>query len=487
MRFFDYPRRGVDLSKYNGRVDHAKLAKSGILFCIIRVGYGRVTDREFAHNWGECKCQRMGYWYMDYYSNHDPTSTANGISDTDWGKRQADVCWERIKDNNDGGLVWLDIESGSPSYSPPIYTVWARAEAIARAFLERIDALNGKVNGIYSSISKFGEYSDWFKGRPAWVAWYTETQTPEKVAAAVEKKGFTPYIWQYTSRADMDGDGQGDGKAYGIPVNDDLDLNVWIGSEENWTAMTGKGNDMLLNIEPLGQKDTRWRYDKLGTSASTIGGYGCLITCASMMLRYFGFDTDPGRLNKWLIANSGYHNDNLFVWGSMNGYDERITFGARYNYAALDKVDAQLAKGLPVIVNVDLNPATPALDEHWVLVVGKVDGSYMINDPWYGTQLKFEEKYGNPSTGMRIVCTYEFSGEIVPPAPTPEPAPIEVGQKVRTLVGLNIRKGAGTNYGVWATAPKGTLLDMLEIKGDWIRCGWNQWALSVYNGVRYLG
>ena len=45
MRFFDYPRRGVDLSKYNGRVDHAKLAKSGISFCIIRVGYGRVTDR----------------------------------------------------------------------------------------------------------------------------------------------------------------------------------------------------------------------------------------------------------------------------------------------------------------------------------------------------------------------------------------------------------------------------------------------------------
>ena len=111
-----------------------------------------------------------------------------------------------------------------------------------------------------------------------------------------------------------------------------------------------------------------------------------------------------------------------------------------------------------MIVNVDLNPATPALDEHWVLVVGKVDGSYIINDPWYGTQLKFEEKYGNPSTGMRIVCTYEFSGEIVPPAPTPEPTPIEIGQKVKTLVGLNIRKGAGLKYGKWATAPAGTLL-----------------------------
>jgi hypothetical protein len=172
------------------------------------------------------------------------------------------------------------------------------------------------------------------------------------------------------------------------------------------------------------------------------------------------------------------------MWGSMNGYDERITFGARYNYAALDKVDAQLAKGLPVIINVDLNPATPALDEHWVLVVGNVDGSYIINDPWTGTQFKFEEKYGNPSTGMRIVCTYNFAGTV---EPVPEPSPIEVGRVVKTLVNLNIRKGAGTSYGVWATAPKGAILDVLEVKGDWVRVGWNQWALSKYNGVRYIG
>jgi uncharacterized protein YgiM (DUF1202 family) len=54
------------------------------------------------------------------------------------------------------------------------------------------------------------------------------------------------------------------------------------------------------------------------------------------------------------------------------------------------------------------------------------------------------------------------------------------------LVNLNIRKGAGTGYGIWATAPKGTKLDVLEVKGDWVRVGWNQWALSKYNGVRYL-
>jgi len=72
--------------------------------------------------------------------------------------------------------------------------------------------------------------------------------------------------------------------------------------------------------------------------------------------------------------------------------------------------------------------------------------------------------------------------------PDPPPAvPIEVGQVVVSTVNLNVRKGAGVGYGIWATAPKGTRFEVLEIKGDWVRVGWNQWALSKYNGVMYLG
>jgi len=271
-------------------------------------------------------------------------------------------------------------------------------------------------------------------------------------------------LWQYTSSGRLDG------------YTGNLDM-----------SKRGTMADILLNITPLSQKDPRWGSVKLGTSNETIGGYGCLITSASMMLRHFGFDTDPGRLNDLLKANGGYQNGNLFVWGALEKIFNGVKFGYRYNGAYLDKVDEQLRAGKPVIINVDLNPATPVLDEHWVLIVGKVNGSYIINDPWYGTQFKFEDKYGAPSKGVRIVCTYEFSGAVVEPEPIPEPAPIEVGQQVKTLVNLNIRKGAGTTYGIWATAPKGTLLDVLEIKGDWVRCGWNQWALSNYNGMRYLG
>jgi hypothetical protein len=307
-----------------------------------------------------------------------------------------------------------------------------------------------------------------YSNRKLWCAAYTKE--------VIIPPGWDKYwLWQYTSSGRLNGYGG------------NLDMNKFGGSDAEFQEWIG-GNKVLLNIPPLAQRDPKWKDIQLGTSSVTIGGYGCLITCASMMCRYFGIDIDPAGMNAWLKANNGYQNSNWFVWGSLNKLDNRISFGYRYQYAALDKIDAELAAGRPVIINVDMVPGTPVMDEHWVLIVGKVDGSYIINDPWSGKQGKFEDTYGSPSKGVYIVCTYKFAGTPAPlPPDEPEPpAPIEVGTQVKTLVNLNIRKGAGTSYGVWATAPKGTVLDVLETKGDWVRVGWQQWALSQLNGVRYL-
>jgi hypothetical protein len=239
--------------------------------------------------------------------------------------------------------------------------------------------------------------------------------------------------------------------------------------------------DILLNITPLSQKDPRWGSVKLGTSSSTIGGYGCLITSASMMLRHFGFDTDPGRLNDLLKANGGYQNGNLFVWGALEKIFKGVSFGYRYNGAYLDKVDEQLRAGKPVIVNVDLNPATPAPDEHWVLIVGKVNGSYIINDPWYGTQFKFEDKYGAPSKGVRIVCTYNFSGEITPlPEPEPEVALYRV--KV-TVPDLLIRSAPKENASVvkrYASGEYDVFEEVQSTKYLFGRIGEGRWIALEY-------
>jgi len=172
--------------------------------------------------------------------------------------------------------------------------------------------------------------------------------------------------------------------------------------------MSEQQNNILLDIPPLSQRDPRWIDVQLGSSNTTIGGYGCLLTCISMMLGYFGITTaDPIWLNAWLRKHAGFSNGNLFVWGSLT-FDKRVQFIFRYDYPATEKIDEQLALGRPAIIKTDMVPETYVLDEHWVLVVGRVDGSYIINDPWTGDQVKFEKRYKK----ILSVSTFDFKGEI---------------------------------------------------------------------------
>ena len=150
IKFADFPIRGVDVSQFNGKINWTLVNTD---FAAIRVGHGRTIDTKFLTNWQLAKGRvfRIAYWYMDYYSNHNAGSSAYGVADAEWGKIQADNCWNHIQNDREN-YVFLDIENGSSSYSPAITTVTARAQTIAKAFLERMDSLNKKINGIYCSL-----------------------------------------------------------------------------------------------------------------------------------------------------------------------------------------------------------------------------------------------------------------------------------------------------------------------------------------------
>lgn len=485
LNFFDFLVRGIDVSKYDLKLLVDKLT-SKVHFVICRIGHGTKTDPLFKAFWAALKglVFRLGYFYLDYYSNHLEGEAVFGIGDYEWGVIQGQNAWNNQKDDNDKGLVYLDIENGNLAYAPEIDTVWDRVETMADGFFDTYDKASGLVNGIYCSLSKLKQFSQRFRHRPLYIAWYNENKTRESVIKAVRAQGWTGEIhfWQYASDGDAGTDGIGDGLDFGLGRKV-ADLDVWMGTVDEWKAFTGEQMaDILLNITPLSQKDPRWGSVKLGTSNTTIGGYGCLITSASMMLRHFGFDTDPGRLNDLLKANGGYHDGNLFVWGALEKIFKGVTFGYRYNGAYLDKIDEQLAQNKPVIINVDLNPTTSVLDEHWVLIVGKVNGSYIINDPWYGTQFKFEDKYGAPSKGVRIVCTYNFAGVVTPPEPETALYRVRV-----TIPNLLIRGGAGASYPVVKRYASGEY-DVFEEKNGYgrINGGWISLAYTERLGALTL-
>lgn len=419
MNFFDYPIRGVDLSTYDGAVNW-DILNTKIQFAIPRIGYGRTLDAQFKANWAGCKVTKHGYWYLDYYSNYNADSLSYGMTNAEWGRTQAQNAYNFVGEKV---MTWLDIESAGASYSPAISTVWARVQEIARAFLEKIDELNGMTNGIYCSLSLTKEFGAWFRSRPLWVAWYTRLKTPEQVKAACASNGWTGRVWywQYASDGDTDADGDGDGKTLGL-TRSVGDLDIWLGTADEWNKPDEpdeQEESMILNVPQYSQQDELWRKKYLGNSTTTIGNYGCLLTCAAMLCKFYGKDTDPARLNDLMKANGGF-NGNLFVWAGLEKvYPDIVIDWSNYINcelvpAPMDKIDAVLAKGYPVIVKVDYNPATLPVNEHWVLIVGKEGSSYIINDPIDGARVKFESRYGAPARYIFRIAVYKGKSGSVP-------------------------------------------------------------------------
>jgi len=432
----------IDIS-YHQRpenIDYDKIA-SQIDGAILRAAYGTGAPGKF-----EGADPAFETHYNELHSRGIPVGAYHYITEYQDIDAQAKLFLDTVRGKEMQLGYWCDVEleDGAERLT---------AKSVIR-WMELVEAEVGRC-GIYTGRWTWkpimGDEYARFADRPLWMSAYTASPEP------YIPHGWERYdLWQYTSSGRLDG------------YTGNLDM-----------SKRGTMADILLNITPLSQKDPRWGSVKLGTSNETIGGYGCLITSASMMLRHFGFDTDPGRLNDLLKANGGYHDGNLFVWGSLEKIFNGVKFGYRYNGAYLDKVDAQLQAGKPVIVNVDMYPATSALDEHWVLIVGKVNGSYIINDPWYGTQFKFEDKYGAPSKGVRIVCTYNFDGAFTPPEPETALYRVKINEGVTAL---RIRsapvESPSTDTGARAKYPQE--YDVFEERDGYGRIGAGRWIALEY-------
>jgi len=133
----------------------------------------------------------------------------------------------------------------------------------------------------------------------------------------------------------------------------------------------------VIPVPPLQQNNPLWADQLLGNTIDTIGQEGCAITSAAMVLRAYGVDTDPQRLNTYLTTHGGYVGDGLLVWESaaeVGGGQVKKAYEDLPSYAL---IDAQILKGNPVIIRVHLRNGTT----HFVVVVGKEGWHYLIRDP----------------------------------------------------------------------------------------------------------
>ena len=164
----------------------------------------------------------------------------------------------------------------------------------------------------------------------------------------------------------------------------------------------------MFKTKNLYQNDEKWKSTKLGNSNETIGGWGCLLTSATMMLNGIGYSETPETVNEKMKKAGGFQGAFFipsvlpYVWPNCAYRDMQP---CETSPAPIAQIDAAIAAGKPVILQVDWNKQT-GIQTHFVLVKEKKGNDYVLYDPY---------KYGgdNPDKEVLLTTRYKFNGATV--------------------------------------------------------------------------
>ncbi|MGE5072108.1 MAG: C39 family peptidase [Anaerolineae bacterium] len=144
---------------------------------------------------------------------------------------------------------------------------------------------------------------------------------------------------------------------------------------------------MAFRPVPYSQNDPTWKNNLLGPGPDTIGWIGCTMTCLAMYASGWGYPETPASMNQKLASHGGYTADELLVWTAVTQFIPQIRYRSLMfcndttNHVEL--INAELARGNPVIVEVDFAPDA-TLQTHWVLLYARKPGEddYLMLDPY---------------------------------------------------------------------------------------------------------
>ncbi|GAB4503977.1 MAG: hypothetical protein Fur0043_09700 [Anaerolineales bacterium] len=149
------------------------------------------------------------------------------------------------------------------------------------------------------------------------------------------------------------------------------------------------------------QQDPQWKAIKIGVSDETIGHVGCALTSVAMLVSGHGYPETPKSLNARLKAKGGFV-DASIIWGAVTSLYPPIVYKTlvlcRDTNAPLAQINAALAAGQPVVVEVDSSPKA-GLQTHWVVLYARKGDDYLMLDPW---------PYP-PESGQEVLLTPRYS------------------------------------------------------------------------------
>jgi hypothetical protein len=231
----------------------------------------------------------------------------------------------------------------------------------------------------------------------------------------------------------------------------------------------------MVDVRPLSQMDPRWKDKPLGASSMTIGKYGCLMTSMTMVANSLGFDLTPDTVNEKMKAVSGFQGALIIpalfpkaVPGML--YNSYIQ--CRDQPAPLAEIDASLAAGKPVIVEVNYAPDA-GLQNHWIVLYEKRGSDYLIRDPYpFPADTKelplLTSRYKFAGSAAKIIQGVVFLSSARAAAPPPAKVSLDKGVKASfpvfaTADGLALRsQTVVADQTLIKRAPLGTRLTVLE-------------------------
>lgn len=235
----------------------------------------------------------------------------------------------------------------------------------------------------------------------------------------------------------------------------------------------------MFKTTNLYQNDPQWKSTPLGFSTQTIGNWGCLLTSVAMMLNGLGYSETPATVNAKMKAAGGFQGALLVpsvVAYVFPNVVYRGTEPCEDRPAPLAAIDAALAAGKPVIVQVDWSKDS-GIQTHFVLLKERRGDDYVIYDPYMypgdapdkEVLLTSRYKYQGGTLDKEISAVVWFDKAGVPPTPPPKPNWPLPAEKFTVYVipdDLALRAEPSTSGYLWKRLKAGTPLISVDSKAD---------------------
>ncbi|CAG0933605.1 hypothetical protein TFLX_03128 [Thermoflexales bacterium] len=155
----------------------------------------------------------------------------------------------------------------------------------------------------------------------------------------------------------------------------------------------------ILEAPVYSQRDPLWVKNHYGlpraATSSTIGAYGCAITCIAQKLTLLGFTTTPLEVQARMAANQGFKrggSSNFVDWPRIPLLFPQLKYLGRHDLGSapapkriMDAINLRVQLNDPPIIYVDAERYKGGLQQHFVLAVSIAQsGTLIIANPWNG-------------------------------------------------------------------------------------------------------